>query len=138
MRVNGSTPTSAIGPPASAENQAGGQSPSETSIKLRGCQQSKIISTVRDNRTSWRGILFPRCLYNDLVYRCHELWLRLTGSGNHSVNIHLSNLITICRSGSFPRRIKQLRMKHESQLLFRIHLLFAVFQRFSRITVTVA
>jgi hypothetical protein len=28
---------------------------------------------------------------------------------NPSVNSHLSILITICRSGSFPRRIKQLR-----------------------------
>ena len=28
---------------------------------------------------------------------------------NPSVNGHLSNLITICRSGSFPRRISKLR-----------------------------
>jgi hypothetical protein len=43
-------------------------------------------------------------------YRTH---VRNLGSAclceSRSVNSHLSNLITICRSGSFPRRIKQLR-----------------------------
>ena len=38
----------------------------------------------------------------------------------------------------FSEENQQLAMKHESQLPFHIHLLFAVFQRFSTTTVTVA
>src|SRR5437879_2137998 len=41
MRAKGRSPTSAIAPPASIENHAGGQSPSQISIKLLGCQQSR-------------------------------------------------------------------------------------------------
>src|SRR5438309_3699528 len=44
MRAKGRSPTSAIAPPASIENHAGGQSPSQISIKLLGCQQSQAIS----------------------------------------------------------------------------------------------
>ena len=34
---------------------------------------------------------------------------RLLINSSPSVNSHLSNLITICRSGSLPRRISKLR-----------------------------
>src|SRR5438445_3897043 len=44
MRAKGRSPTSAIAPPASIENHAGGQSPSPISIKLLGCQQSQVPS----------------------------------------------------------------------------------------------
>src|SRR5438132_125188 len=43
MRAKGRSPTSAIAPPASIENHAGGQSPSQISIKLLGCQQSHVL-----------------------------------------------------------------------------------------------
>src|SRR5438552_18990972 len=46
MRAKGRSPTSAIAPPASIENHAGGQSPSQISIKLLGCQQSQIASSL--------------------------------------------------------------------------------------------
>src|SRR5437879_6519424 len=42
MRAKGRSPTSAIAPPASIENHASGQSPSQISMKLLGCQQSQI------------------------------------------------------------------------------------------------
>src|SRR6266481_6986116 len=45
MRAKGRSPTSAIAPPASIENHAGGQSPSRILIKLPGCQQSQIASS---------------------------------------------------------------------------------------------
>ena len=38
----------------------------------------------------------------------------------------------------FSEENQAVAMKHESQLLFRIHFLFVVFQRFSTTTVTVA
>jgi hypothetical protein len=38
----------------------------------------------------------------------------------------------------FSEENQQVAMKRESQLLFRIHLLFVIFQRFSTTTVTVA
>jgi len=36
----------------------------------------------------------------------------------------------------FSEETQEVAVKHESQVLFRIHLLFAVFQRFSRTPVT--
>ncbi|MDQ1405527.1 MAG: hypothetical protein QOG55_1156 [Acidobacteriaceae bacterium] len=50
-----------------------------------------------------RSVISPLLVVRNL-YVALQTW-----SSNLSVNSHLSNLITICRSGSFPRRIKQLR-----------------------------
>src|SRR6266404_7224530 len=47
MRAKGRSPTSAIAPPASIENHASGQSPSQISMKLLGCQQSHSMTVVR-------------------------------------------------------------------------------------------